>query len=186
MTLSSTLRRLLGLALLTALAPVHAQSFPEKPITLVVGFSPGGSSLNPGRTDISAEVAAGAIFTDPSDRSLALNAGNTPTLGSTWVLGVSSIPATGVLGVEVLGIGDPGIDDLAAIGMPFCGLRSSLDVLTAWIVTSSVHSYGVPIPHDLQLMGFELFTTTAVFQVPPINPFGAITSRGLKGHVGNY
>lgn len=153
---------------------------------VVVGFSPGGSSLNPGRTDISAAVAAGAIFTDPLDRSLALNAANTPTLGSTWVLGVSGIPATGVLGVEVLGLGDPGIDDLAAIGMPFCGLRSSLDVLTAWIVMSSVHSYGVPIPQDLQLMGFELFTTTAVFQVPPINAFGAITSRGLKAHVGNF
>ncbi|MBL8360895.1 MAG: tripartite tricarboxylate transporter substrate binding protein [Rubrivivax sp.] len=49
MTLSSTLRRLLGLALLTALAPVHAQSFPEKPITLVVGFSPGGGVDTVGR-----------------------------------------------------------------------------------------------------------------------------------------
>lgn len=49
MTLPSSLRRLLGLALLSVLAPAHAQSFPEKPITLVVGFSPGGGVDTVGR-----------------------------------------------------------------------------------------------------------------------------------------
>ncbi len=49
MTLPPPLRRLLALALLCALAPVHAQSFPDKPITLVVGFSPGGGVDTVGR-----------------------------------------------------------------------------------------------------------------------------------------
>lgn len=49
MTLPSSLRRLLGLALLCALSAVQAQTFPEKPITLVVGFSPGGGVDTVGR-----------------------------------------------------------------------------------------------------------------------------------------
>lgn len=49
MTLPSPLRLLLALALLCALAPAHAQTFPDKPITLVVGFSPGGGVDTVGR-----------------------------------------------------------------------------------------------------------------------------------------
>lgn len=152
----------------------------------VVGFSPGGSILNPGRTDISAALAAGTIITDPLDRALHLVNYNTPVLGTTWSLGVGNIPATGLLGVEILGFFDPGIDDLGFLGMPLCGLRASPDLLTPWFVSSSIHYYDLPVPNNLQLMGLDLFTTTAVFQVPPINAFGAITSRGLQGHIGSY
>lgn len=152
----------------------------------VVGFSPAGSSLNPGRTDISAELAAGTIITDPLDRALNLVALNNPVLGTTWSVGVGGIPGTGLLGVEILGFFDPGIDDLGFLGMPLCGLRASPDLLTPWFVSSSTHYYHLPVPNNLQLMGLDLFTTTAVFQVPPINAFGAITSRGLQAHIGSY
>jgi hypothetical protein len=35
------------------------------------------------------------------------------------------------------------------------------------------------------LVGFQLFTQSAVFQVPPLNPFGAITSNGVRGTIGD-
>jgi hypothetical protein len=151
----------------------------------VVGFSPGGPSLNPGSKDISALVGAGAIFLDPADRSVTLTALNTPRINSTWQLSATGIPTNGVLGVEVLGLSDPAIDDLAVVGMPFCGLRSSLDVLNPWFVGSSAHGYGLAIPNSLFVMGLNIYTTTAVFQLPPVNAFGAITSRGIRGTIGN-
>ncbi|HEU4418351.1 MAG TPA: hypothetical protein VFT55_05390 [Planctomycetota bacterium] len=40
-------------------------------------------------------------------------------------------------------------------------------------------------PEQQGLLGTDLFATAAVFQVPPVNPFGAITANGLKGHIGN-
>ncbi|MBL8752667.1 MAG: hypothetical protein JNK15_05145 [Planctomycetes bacterium] len=152
---------------------------------VVVGYSPGGTSLNPGSKDISALVGAGAIFLDPSDRAVTLSALSLPLIGSTWQLGVGNIPANGVIGVEVFGLTDPLLDDLTVIGMPFCGLRASLDVLNAWFIGSSTHVYGLSIPNSLYLMGLNIHTTTAVFQVPAVNPFGAITSRGLRGTIGN-
>lgn len=68
--------------------------------------------------------------------------------------------------------------------MPGCGLRASLDVMLAW-PPAAVHFRSVPIPNSPGLLGTDLFATAAVFQVPPVNPFGATTANGLRGHIGN-
>lgn len=151
---------------------------------VVVGFSPGGTSLNPGSTDLSA--LAGAIVLGAVDQApLTVAATSRPVTGTNWGLSVNAIPASGTFGVTVIGLSDPGINDLAFLGMPGCGLRASLDVMSAFIVSGSSHAYAVPVPSNPALIGFDVYSTAAVFQNPPSNAFGAITANGVKGDVGD-
>ncbi|MCC7399689.1 MAG: hypothetical protein IT455_21675, partial [Planctomycetes bacterium] len=69
--------------------------------------------------------------------------------------------------------------------MPGCPLRASPDLLNAFLVTGSTHGMVWPVPNNPTLSGLDIFATSAIFQSPPTNPFGAITSNGLKGHVGD-
>ena len=52
--------------------------------------------------------------------------------------------------------------------------------------TGTTFNYVFPMPAmPLSLVGFEVFTQAATFGVPPVNAFGAITSNGVKGIVGD-
>jgi hypothetical protein len=151
----------------------------------VVGWSPGGASADPGPRDWSA-LGAGAVVLTPQDvPALALAAVSRPVLGTTWSLALANVPPTAVLGVDVFGYGDPLIDDLATLGAPGCGLRATLDAVLAWTPTSATHGYGLPLPNNLALLGVHVHTTSAVFQVPPVNAFGAITANGIDGRIGD-
>jgi hypothetical protein len=115
---------------------------------------------------------------------LGLSSLSRPITGTTWNLSVTQIPATGTIGIEIFGLGDPGLNDLSIIGMPGCGLRSTLDLLNAWVVAGSTHPYGLAIPNNPGLVGFHVFTTSAVLQ-PGVNAFGAITSKAYDGRIGD-
>ncbi|MFY9341761.1 MAG: hypothetical protein WAT39_04690 [Planctomycetota bacterium] len=149
----------------------------------LVGYSPGGASADPGNTDISALVALVLGSTDVIP--LGLSATTRPITGTNWNLTVNNIPATQALGVDIFGLADPGINDLFFIGMPSCGLRASLDVLNAYI-GGGPHSYSLAIPANPTLLNAHIYTTSASFQVPPVNAFGAITSNGIDGKIGDY
>jgi hypothetical protein len=152
----------------------------------LVFFSPGGANLDPGSTDLSAALPTGLVTTGSVDIApLTLTASTRPVTGTSWNLATGNIPPSGVLGVEVLGLADPGLNDLAFLGLPGCGLRASLDLLTAYPVTGATHSYSLAIPNNTAFVGISLFTTGAVFQVPPMNAFGAITANGIQGTIGN-
>jgi hypothetical protein len=152
----------------------------------LVGFSPGGASADPGNRDLSAAVPT-VFVTSPTDvLPLALAAATRPITGANWNLNVSSVPATGVLGVDVFGVSDPGINDLFFLGAPGCGLRASIDVTLGWVVAGPTHAYSLPIPNSPALVNFNLYTTSAVFQVPAVNAFGAITSNGINGKIGDF
>jgi hypothetical protein len=151
----------------------------------LVGYSPGGPSIDPGSRDISATLPL-TFSTDPVDaQALALAASSRPVTGTNWNLTVSNVPATGLLGVDVFGLSDPGINDLFFLGAPGCGLRATLDVTNAWFVAGATHTYSLAIPSNPALLNFNLYTTSAVFQVPPVNALGAITSNGIQGMIGN-
>jgi hypothetical protein len=152
----------------------------------LVFFSPGGPNLDPGSTDLSVALPLGQVSTGTVDiNPLTQSASTRPVTGTSWNLTTSNIPANGVLGVEVLGSTDPGLNDLTLLGLPGCGLRASLDLLTAYPVSGASHSYSLAIPNNIAFVGISLFTTGAVFQVPPVNAFGAITANGIQGMVGN-
>ena len=150
----------------------------------LVGYSPGGPSPA-NAIDISA-IGGGSIPLPGTEiNPLTLTASNRPIVGSTWNLDVDFVPANGVLGVDILGLSDPGINDLAFLGMPTCGLRASLDVLDVWFVAGSTHARSFPVPNFLPLLNVNVYATSAVFQNPPVNAFGAITSNGLRGTIGD-
>jgi hypothetical protein len=154
----------------------------------LVGYSPGGQALDPGSVDISATLASGPITTyATSTAPLTLAATSRPITNTTWSLAVSNIPATGLFGISIYGIADPGILDMFFLGMPGCPLRSTLDVLDGpWLVTGPTSSYGFAIPNNPAVLNFHLFTQAAVWLVPPQNAFGAITSGGVEGRIGDY
>ena len=149
----------------------------------LVGVTAPGASNNPGSTSLATSTL---LTVDPEVLALALAAGSRPVTGTNWNLSVNNIPATGVLGVEVFGLGDPNINDLFFLGLPGCGLRASLDSINAFLVTGSSHPYSLAIPANPTLVGLNLFATSAVFQNPPVNAFGAITSNGINGVVGDF
>lgn len=150
----------------------------------MVGFSDVGGSPNAGSIDISALLPA--TFSAATFRLLPLTLGGAsrPILGASWNLSVTEIPATSTIGLDVFGISDPLINDLTILGLPNCGLRASLDVLNVWLPLGGGHNYSLPIPLDPALINFHLFTTSVVFQ-PSANPFGALTSNGIDGKLGD-
>ena len=152
----------------------------------VVGVTAPGASNNPGSIALATAASGQLLTTSPEVLPLALAGGTRPVTGASWNLDVSNIPATGVLGVDVFGLSDPGLNDLFFLGAPGCGLRASLDVTSAWFVTGATHAYSLPIPSNPALLNLNLYTTSAVFQFPPVNPLGAITANGLQGKIGSY
>ncbi|MFN9706660.1 MAG: hypothetical protein ACK595_17805 [Planctomycetota bacterium] len=150
-----------------------------------VGVSAPGPSQDPGSVDFLTATAAQLLATSPEVLPLSLAATSRPVTGTTWGLSVSNIPATGLIGVDVIGLADPGINDLSFLGAPTCGLRASLDVTLGWVVTGATHPYSLPIPSNPALLNLNLHTTSAVFQVPQVNALGAITSNGIRGTVGD-
>jgi len=152
----------------------------------LIGVSAPGASQNPGSITLATASAGELLTANPEVLPLALAGGTRPVTGTNWNLDVSNIPATGVLGVDVFGISDPGINDLFFLGAPGCGLRASLDVTSTYFVTGATRTYSLAIPNNPTLSGFNLYTTTAVFQFPAVNALGAITSNGIQGTVGTF
>jgi hypothetical protein len=150
----------------------------------LVGYSPGGTSLDPGAIDISAALPASFVLPAADALGLALTATTRPVLGATWSLNVTNVPASGTLGVDIVGFTDPGFNDLTFLGMPGCGLRSSLEVVSPWAPLGGSHTYLLAVPGNPALVDYHLFTTSAVF-VPGANAFGAITANGIDGKLGS-
>ncbi|HEX5053326.1 MAG TPA: hypothetical protein VFZ65_16235 [Planctomycetota bacterium] len=152
----------------------------------LVGYSPGGPSADPGGDDLSA-LGAGSIVLGATDMlPLTLTATTRAILNTNWSLTTSEIPATGAIGVDIFGLSDPGILDLAFLGLPTCQLRTALDQIQGpWFVSGASHTYGFFVPNNPSILSMHLYTQSAVFQIPPVNAFGAITSNGIDARVGN-
>ncbi|HEX6812916.1 MAG TPA: hypothetical protein VF384_14930 [Planctomycetota bacterium] len=151
----------------------------------LVGYSPGGPNGDPGNSDLSTIGTAPIVTASPDILPLALAASTRPVTGTNWNLTTSQIPANGVVGLDIFGLADPAVPDLAFLGMPGCQLRTTLDVMNAWIVTGATHNYSFAVPALPSLLNVHVFTQSAVFQVPSVNPFGAITSNGVGGKIGD-
>jgi hypothetical protein len=152
----------------------------------LVGYSPGGTSLDHGNTDLSAALP-GSITIGANDvLPLTLTATSRPVIGTTWTLSVTNVPATSPLGIDVWGLSDPNIQDLGFMGAPGCSQRAALDVVNVWIVTGGAHGYALTVPNDPTLVNVHVFTMAAVLQ-PGVNTMfgGAITSNSIDGRIGD-
>ncbi len=161
---------------------VNANSTALRGSRYLVGISGQGASSDPG----SVNLAAATLVAGRQVAGLGLSAVSRPVLGTAWNLRVDDIPPTAVLGVEVLGLSDPGLLDLAFLGLPGCGLRASLDLLRPFAGSGTSHSYGVGIPSAASLVGVSIYAASAVFSNPPATAFGAITSNAVIGRVGDF
>jgi hypothetical protein len=149
----------------------------------LVGYSPGGPNQDPGSMDISSTPAFTIYSSDITPLTLA--ATTRPKTGTSWSLTVGNIPATTVFGVMIGGGADPGILDLGFLGMPTCQLRASLDALAAFTPAGSSFPFSLGVPNNPALVNAHVFLQSAVFQLPPVNAFGAITSNGIDGKIGD-
>jgi hypothetical protein len=148
----------------------------------LIGVSAPGASLDPGSVDF---ATAPLFTTSPEQTPLTLSPLTTPVLGTSWMLQDDFLPANTSFGVHVLGFTDPGIGDLAVIGMPGCGLRASLDVIAPYLPMQGMSvPWGLAIPLNSSLAGLSLYATTAVAQTPATNSFGFVTGNGVRGILG--
>ena len=152
----------------------------------LVGYSPGGPSIDPGTTDLSAALPGGIVLGATDILPLRLAGASRPIVGASWNLDVANVPAAGTLGLEVFGVADPNIPDLAALGAPGCGSRATLELLNVWLVAGPSHGYTLLLPNDPSLVNLHVFTQAVVLQ-PGVNGLlgGAITSNGIDGRIGN-
>jgi hypothetical protein len=148
----------------------------------VVGYSPGGPSLDPGNRDLSA-TPSGTFTTPAADHAaLALRA-TRPALGSTCTLLVASIPPGSPFGGLLFGgvRHDPGID-LGAIGMPGCFRYNEGSATVLFVTTGGEQSFALPIPAGLP-PGLQAYVQAATFS-PPMTPLGFVSSNGIALTVG--
>ena len=67
-----------------------------------------------------------------------------------------------------------------------CGMRAPRNTRALAAYRHDCGDWGLVQKSGMpQRRGLDLFATSAVFQVPPVNTFGAITSNGIQGHMGN-
>ena len=149
-----------------------------------VGVTAPGTSLDPGSVDL---ATATLVSVNPEGVPLSLAGVTAPVLGTNWQLQTNGLPATTAFGITVIGLSDPGVDDLAGIGMPGCGLRASLDILSAFVVPPGTTTYpwSIGIPANTPL-GLPVLATTIVATNPATNAFGLITSNGVRGLVNGF
>lgn len=150
----------------------------------LVGVTAPGSSLDPGAIDL---TTAGIVTASPEGVPLSLQALSPPIAGQSWMLLSGDLPLTTAFGFTVIGFTDPGIDDLSSIGLPGCGLRASLDILTAFTVPygAPVHPWSIAVPANTAF-GLQVFATTIVATNPPTNALGLVTSNGIRGVVNGF
>jgi hypothetical protein len=154
---------------------------------ILVGYSPGGSSVDPGSNDLSAQLAGGMLLSAADVLPVALAAAPAPVLGSTVIYTTSNIPAATVLSALLMSFGqiNPGID-LGAIGAPGCSqlINTSGSSSTALFGTPTV-SQSLFIPAVPAFAGTQLYCQTATL-TPGANSLGVLTSNGIKTFVQGF
>lgn len=150
----------------------------------LTGWTPGGGALDPGSRDLN--NAPFTFTTDPIDlERIQQGVMTRPVLNTAWTLETRSIANTAVLGLEILGLSNPNVPDLSAIGMPFCGLYASLDALTPFFPSGPTHTFSIAIPGSTSLIGIHVYATSATWVGPPGGPYSLITANGVDGLIGN-
>ncbi|MCR9243384.1 MAG: hypothetical protein NXI31_00025 [bacterium] len=146
----------------------------------MIGYSPGGPSLQPAPTDISTAVPATFSVQADDSLELVLEASDRPILGTTFDLVTSNVPAASGLGVQVFGLGqiNPGTD-LGALGMAGCRQYLSTDTNGFMVPVGGSTTWPLTSPNSAGLAGVRINTQSLVL-VAGVNPFGALTSNGVQ------
>jgi len=151
----------------------------------LVGFSPGGYSLDPGSLQL---AIASPIVTGP-DGGLSLVATSSPIPGSLVTYTTSNVPEyvagaglyVGLTMISFNQVSAPGID-LTPYGAPGCSmLIGSFDILFSQVGSSPVQSTTLAIPPSTP-SGLQFFVQAAAL-APAANSIGIVTSNGVASTV---
>lgn len=149
----------------------------------LVGYSPGGPSLDPGSMDLSQPGLSHAVFaTDVLALHLAASA--RPVQGAGISLSLQNVPIGAGLAGVTFGLANPAID-LASFGMPGC--RQYTDQLAAIlfpIAGTSPVLLPITVPNAV---GTVLHCQAFVYDPSSrLTPLGAIASQGLQLTIGSF
>jgi len=150
----------------------------------VVGYSPAGSSFNPGSIDLTTAVPATIVLPGADVLPLTQTASPTPVLGNTVVYTTDNVPAGALYTVGVFSFGqiNPGVAiPGAADCLQFVDLSAA--VLVGMIGGPSV-SNSLAIPTSTLFIGATLYVQSASL-VPGANALGVITSNGMASTISN-
>lgn len=152
----------------------------------LVGYSPGGTSIDPGSTDISANLG-GTINLGSNDvLPLSMLTSARPVTGTTFRIVTNNVPAGTAIGATMLSFQpyNPGVD-LGFLGAPGCA-----QYLNPWATVISVvttpGTFSIPfsIPPAASYVGLILSGQSAAL-LPGANALGLLTSNGLTMNIGN-
>lgn len=147
----------------------------------VIGFSPGGASVDPGSTDLSTALLAGSLTTFGADVApLAIAMSAPPVVTTTIDFEVTNIAPTAAFGGLLYGLNASyaGIN-LASFGMPGC-FQYNNQVAVTLFFPGGATSYAMPftIPN---FPGVPLYVQAAALDiVAPLTPLGAVASNGVE------
>ena len=152
----------------------------------LVGYSPGGSSLDPGATDLSVQLGNLITLSSIDVLPLSLVTSARPVTGTSFRIVTNNVPAGAAIGATMLSFQpyNPGVD-LGFLGAPGCA-----QYLNPWATVASVittpGSFNIPfsIPIASSYVGLILSGQSAAF-VPGANAVGVLTSNGLTMNIGN-
>jgi hypothetical protein len=160
----------------------------------LVGYSPGGPSLNPGNSDLST-LGTNPIVTSAADQgTLTLSPVGRPIQGAASVnfdVTTSNMPASAIMHLGIIGVSSPGIS-LAPIGAPTCFLNSSLDIILGPIVGPGPGTQtwtGINLPAlPPSYTGFQFYLQSAILGTTQNAALGlgVLTSNGLLCTVGTF
>lgn len=149
---------------------------------LLVGFSPGSASRDPGNRDIS----IGSAFNTRSDAfGLEFKKEQDPVLGTTITLRVQKAPPATLFGVVFLSSTLIQPLDLAFLGAPRCYLHVSPLLASLTLpISGTAGQLPVAIPNQPALLG-GLLPMQAATLSPGVNQLGLATSNALQLVFGN-
>lgn len=156
---------------------------------VLVGFTTGISATDPGviRTDFQADLPFSTAGSDTSP--LALTAASNPIINTTVDLVTSNASTANGIGLcFVTSVSIPGGFDLGVIGAPGCLAHVDINAGVGNVIDNipiNGLTVSLPIPNQTNLVGLNLYCQSAWLD-PAANPFGVITSNGLRLAIGSF
>ncbi len=146
---------------------------------ILVGYSPGGTSADPGSSDLSVRIPATFTLGAADQLPLALGLSARPVIGTTVNWSTTNVPATSGLGILGLGFSAivPGFD-LTLLGAPGCFQHVGVSATTAFLPTGGTGTVPLAIPNSAALAGVRVFGQSLALD-PTVNALGLVTSNGL-------
>ena len=157
----------------------------------LVGYSPGGSSLDPGSTDLSTISAIQTSATDLGPLSLSANGLPVQTMSSgAFTVTTGYVPPSALIHIGIVGLTRPGLPLGLLLGATGCDLNASLDVLVGpdFFPTANFTWTAMNLPAlPMNFAGFEFNAQAAVLGTTANSALGLglLTSNGLKCTVGD-